>query len=153
MSLMPNDLIRFVAALILSAVAASGHAAQEIFTFHITEPSIVGYAPSDTRSQSDEGSIEGVAHTRFALEDTSACLGQGMVKFELVFADQIIVVDGNQKFTLQVDKLGQGFGAVLMEPGREPKVVFAEEGPSTLQYLVPDAASVYWGEPRCKQDG
>lgn len=140
-------------ALILSAAAANGHAAQEILTFHIIARSIIGYAPPDTQSKNDEGSIEGVAHTRFALEDTDACIGQGRVKFELVFADQIIVVDGEQKFTFQVNKLGQGFGAVLAEPGREPKVVFSVEGPSTLQYLVPDAASAYWSEPRCKQDG
>ena len=140
-------------ALILSAVAASVHAAEEILTFHINARFIIGYAPPDTQSQNDDGSIEGVAHTRFALDDTEACLGQGKVKFELVFADQIIVVDGEQKFAFQVSKLGQGFGAVLAEPGREPKVVFSEEGPSTLQYLVPNAASAYWGEPRCKQDG
>jgi len=142
-----------LAALTLGALAEGGYAGQRIHTVHVTEPTVIGYAPSDTQSQRDDGSVEGIAHTRFALEDTNACLGRGRASFQFVFADRIVVVNGKQSASLQVNKMGQGFGAVLVQPGRKPKVVFAEQGPSTLQYLLPNAASAYWAEPKCKQDG
>ncbi len=144
---------RLLAALMLVALAGSGHADQKVHTVHVTGPTVIGYVPSDTQSQRDDGSVEGIAHTMFALEDTNACLGRGRVRFEFVFADRIVVVNGKQSASLQVNKMEQGFGAVLVEPGRKLKVVFAEQGPSTLQYLLPNAASAYWAEPKCKQDG
>lgn len=148
-----TSFIQLLAALMLGALAGCGYASQQVHTVHVTGPTVIGYVPSDTQSQRDDGSVEGIAHTRFALEDTNACLGRGRVKFEFVFADRIVVVNGKQSASLQVNKMGQGFGAVLVKPGRKPKVVFAEQGPSTLQYLLPNAASAYWAEPNCKQDG
>lgn len=144
---------RLLAALMLVALAESGHAGKQVHTVHVTGPTVIGYVPSDTQSQRDDGSVEGIAHTRFALEDTNACLGRGKARFEFVFADRIIVVNGKQSASLQVNKMGQGFGAVLVEPNRKLKIVVAEQGPSTLQYLLPSAASAYWSAPKCKQDG
>jgi hypothetical protein len=91
-----------------------------------------------------------VAHVQFALEDTNKCLGAGPVRLALVFADQVIIQDRVSPQTIRLTDLGQGGGAVLVEPGREAKVVSTKVGPSVLQHLLPAAAFGYWGEPACR---
>lgn len=122
-------------------------------TVQVTGPVVVGFAPLEVRGQKDEGSIEGVAHANFALQDTAKCLRPKKVKIEFWFADTIVLVDGGRRATFATSKMGQGFGAILVEPGRKAKVVFSEQGPSTLQWLLPTAAFEYWNAPGCKDVG
>jgi hypothetical protein len=122
-------------------------------TVKVTGPVVIGFAPLDVEGQKDDGSIEGVAHTNFALQDTDKCLRPKKVKFEFWFADTIVLLDGGHRTTFTTNKMGQGFGAILVEPGRKAKVVFSENGPSTLQWFVPNAAYEYWNASGCKDVG
>lgn len=119
----------------------------------VTGPVVIGFAPLEVDGQKDDGSIEGVAHTNFALQDTVKCLRPKKVKVEFWFADTIMLVDKGQRATFATSKMGQGFGAILVQPGRKAKVVFSENGPSTLQWLLPNAAFEFWNAPRCKDAG
>jgi hypothetical protein len=118
-----------------------------------TGPTIIAFAPSEVEGQKDDGSIEGVAHTQFAMQDTAKCLSPKKVTFQFWFADRLVVRTGNKTTTFEVGKLGQGFGAILIEPGRPPKVVYSTDGPSTLQFLLPQAAFELWHAKGCKDVG
>ena len=116
-------------------------------------PTIIAFAPSEVEGQKDDGSIEGVAHTQYAMQDTAKCLSPKKVAFQFWFADRLVVRSGNKTTTFEVGKLGQGFGAILIEPGHPPKVVYSIDGPSTLQYLLPQAAFELWHAKGCKDVG
>jgi hypothetical protein len=119
----------------------------------ISGPTVIAFVPSEVQGQEDDGSTEGIAHTRFALQDTAKCLGSKKVKFQFLFVDRLVVRNGSKRTTFEVGQLGQGFGAVLVEPGRPAKVVYSVDGPSTLQFLLPQAAFEYWHVQACKDAG
>ena len=116
-------------------------------------PTIIAFAPSEVEGQKDDGSIEGVAHTQYAMQDTAKCLSPKKVAFQFWFADRLVVRSGNKTTTFEVGKLGQGFGAILIESGRPPKVVYSTVSPSTLQFLLPQAAFELWHVKGCKDVG
>ncbi len=113
--------------------------------------SIIAFAPSDLKDSEEEGAIEAVAHLRFAIEDTYRCLQPMKLTISFYYADRIALRAGKRRELLQVHQLGQAVGAVIVEPGRKPEVVYSTDGPSTLQYLLPQAAAKYWGIKACEQ--
>lgn len=119
----------------------------------VSGPTIIAFAPSEVQGQNDDGAIEGVAHTNFAMQDTAKCLGAKKVELQFLFVDRLVVVTVKKRTTFQVGRMGQGFGAVLVQPGRPARVVYSEDGPSTLQYLLPNAAAEYWKVPACNDAG
>lgn len=148
-------LLRFVLLCLGSALAvsASVDAADGRLVVHeakISGPTIIGFVPSEVQGQKDDGAIKGIAHTQFALNDAAKCLGNKKVKVHFVFADRLLARSSTKRITFEVAQLGQGFGAILVEPGRPAKVVYSEDGPSTLQFLMPRAAFEYWHAQACK---
>jgi hypothetical protein len=113
--------------------------------------SIIAFAPTELEGSVNEGAIEAVAHLRFAVEDTFKCLQPMKLSLRFYFADRIALRTANGSELLQVHKLGQAVGAVIVEPGRKPQVIYSVEGPSTLQHLLPNAAAKYWGIKACVQ--
>jgi hypothetical protein len=111
---------------------------------------IVAFLPPAVESQRDEADIEALAHVRFALADAIKCLAPRRVVVELVFADKVVLRERRSAQSMSVAQLGQGVGAVLVEPGRKPQEVFTEIGPSTLLHLLPNAVDRYWDAPACK---
>lgn len=116
----------------------------------ISGPTIIAFAPPETQEQKDEGSIEGVAHTQYAVQDTAQCLSPKKVAFQFWFADRLVIRSDKSRSQFEVGQLGQGFGAILIEPGRSAKVVHSEDGPSTLNWLLTQAAFEYWHAKGCK---
>lgn len=115
-----------------------------------TRAAVVAFAPTDTLGARDEGSIEGVAHTQFALQDTQRCLGPREIDYRFIFTDRLKVSGGSAQANYRGHQLGQGFGAVLVRPGRPPQLVVSREGPGTLLELLPEAAAQLWQEPACQ---
>ena len=113
-------------------------------------PTIITFAPPETEGQKNDSSIEGVAHTQYAMQDTAKCLRPKKVAFQFWFADRLVIRSGKTRIKFEVGQLGQGFGAVLIEPGRSAKVVHSEDGPSTLKWLLPHAAFEYWHAKECE---
>ena len=140
-------------ALAVSARIAAADGRAIVSEVKISRPTIIAFVPSEVQGQKDDGAIEGVAHTQFALQDTAKCLGSKTVKFQFLFVDRLVVRDGTKHTTFEVGQLGQGFGAILVEQGRPAKVVYSEDGPSTLQFLLPRAAFEYWHAQACKDAG
>jgi hypothetical protein len=115
-----------------------------------TRATVVAFAPTSARDAQDDGLVEGLAHTRFALEDARRCLGERGIAYRLVFADRLRVDGGKRSVVYRGAQLGQGFGAVLVRPGQPPRLVVSRDGPSTLQELLPQAAAALWQAPACQ---
>jgi hypothetical protein len=142
------------AALMLSAVPdarAEGAPPVVSKTVAVIGPTIIAVLPPQVQHQRDPGDTEAAAHVQFALEDSTTCLGTRRMTTELVFADQVVIRDQASTHTIPIKDLGQGVGAVLVEPGRKATVVHTKVGPSALRHLLLGAAADYWGEQACSQ--
>lgn len=73
------------------------------------------------------------------------------VSVKFLYADRVALRNGSSSEVLEVHRMGQAVGAILVEPTRRSQTVFSVDGPSTLQYLLPQAASKYWGIQACEQ--
>jgi hypothetical protein len=118
-------------------------------SFEVLGRSIIAFVPPTLKNSEDEGAIEGVAHLRFAVEDTYKCLQPMQIAVKFLYADQVSLRNGANSQVVQVHLLGQAVGAILVEPGRSAETVFSVNGPSTLQFLLPQAASKYWQVKAC----
>ncbi|WP_418320000.1 hypothetical protein [Piscinibacter sakaiensis] len=115
-------------------------------------PTLVAFLPPDAQQPGVEGAAEAVAHVGFAMADTRQCLGDKPVSMTTVFADRLTINEGGNLRTIELDRLGQGIGAVLAEPGRADHIVKVEVGASSLSHLLPQAAFDYWQQAACKRD-
>lgn len=140
-----------LAALLLDACAPAIAITPKTQQVDVRARSIIAFAPSELKDSQEEGAIEAVAHLRFAVEDTYKCLQPMKLSVSIYFADRIALRTGKSRDLLQVHQLGQAVGAVIVEPGRKPEVIYSTDGPSTLQYLLPQAAAKYWGIKACEQ--
>ncbi len=114
-------------------------------------PTIIAFVPSDSKNSQEEGAIEGAAHLRFAITGTPKCVSPLRPKVYLLYADVISVQNGRNSRRFEAHRLGQSVSAILVEPGRGPEVTYSVEGPSTLQYLLRQAAHSYWAAIECRQ--
>lgn len=139
--------------LVAFAVVCNGATGAERVTKSVAvkRPMIVAFVPSEFEKSEDHGADEAAAHLRFAVEDTYKCLSPKKLDVTLLYADRITLKNGRSSETIPVHTLGQSVGALLVEPGRSATVVFSVEGPSTLTYLLPRAASKYWNAKACEQ--
>ena len=67
-------------------------------------------------------------------------------------APALVLRDGGKTETIALADLGQGIGAVIVEPGRPAAVVYVTVGASSLQYQLPQAVFAYWRIPGCKRE-
>lgn len=137
----------------LVGFASASTAAPQLHTevVRITGPTIVAFVPSEFKDSQEESSIEGSAHLRFAVEDTLKFLKPRQPQVHLLYAEVVSVQNGAASERIAAHRLGQSVGALLVEPGRKSKVVYSVDGPSTLLYLLPQAAYGYWGAKGCEQ--
>ena len=137
--------------LVLSGMSAAARATTEE-AVQVRDRTIIAFLPPEVREAKDDGSIEAGAHLSYAVEDTYKCLQPMKLTIRLLYADRVKLLDNKKKSeVLDVSKMGQAVGAILVEPGRKPQVTYSVEGPSTLQYLLPQAASKYWRVKACEQ--
>ena len=115
------------------------------------EHTIIAFVPSELEGARDDGSIEAAAHLSYAVQDTYKCLQPMKLSIKFLYTDRVALRNGKNSEVLQVHQLGQAVGAVLVEPNRKAQTVFSVDGPSTLQYLLPQAASKYWQVKACEQ--
>lgn len=121
----------------------------------VSGPMIVGFFPpiSDQELQSEPGARAGVAHFEFALTDVAACLkGRGVVvKGERVGTLILKYENKVERIKLPTD-WPRAVGAYLLDPQQSPKVVYASAGPSSLAFLLPNAAADYFGVSKCRKE-
>lgn len=145
----------FAVGLVASAQASGGPstlARPVTVQVSVSGPTIIAFLPPEASQPDVEGAGEAVAHIRFAIADTRRCMGVKAVRFEIVYADRVVVKAAHVQQTFDVGSLGQGIGALLAEPGRPATVVHTEVGPSSLAHRLPQAAFEYWRLVACRRE-
>ena len=120
----------------------------------ISGATLVGFFPPVTQQELDSpqtGTSEGLAHLQFAISDTIACLGDLDLSVRIDTTKTVVLdIDGEvRRYPIPVEP-GKSVGAYLAAAGREPLVVYATAGPSSLQILLPNAAAQYFDVPECE---
>lgn len=135
------------------AILCSGLSAKTLKTesVEVRDRTIIAFVPPELKKAQDDGSIEAAAHLSYAVEDTYKCLQPMKLSVKFLYADRVALRNGSNSEVLQVHRMGQAVGAILIEPGRKALAIYSVEGPSTLQYLLPQAASKYWLTKACEQ--
>ena len=124
-------------------------------TIEIKGPAVIGFFPPVSGlgdDNPDDGVIEGTAHLSFALEDTDACLKKSGIaaQVSLETASTLVVKEnGNTRRIVLPKPWGKAVGAYLFKPGAPARVIYAENGPSSLIMKVPQATAEYFSAPAC----
>ncbi len=100
----------------------------------------------------DDGVIEGTAHLSYALEDTDTCLKKSGItaQISLETASTLVVKENGHTRRIVLSKSWpKAVGVYLFKPGAPARVIYAENGPSSLMMKVPQAAAEYFPAPAC----
>ena len=119
-------------------------------------PIAVGFFPFVTNEEAsrDHEVGEAMAHFSFALQDLAECLKPSGIPVQAVYADSVVFLSGNKRDVLALRRnSSESVGCYFVAPGRQPKVVIGETGPSSLVVLCPAAASLYFSLPSCCPQG
>lgn len=153
-------LAALVAAQASSAADPSTGAASEAApaTVTVDGPVAIGFFPPMTREQWDadtEGRFaQEMSDIEIALGDVKACVGDERLRTELHTARLIRLNTGARtRMLLLGDAVQPAMGVVLVAPGRDPVVVFAESSAIELQDTAPQAAAMFFSAPQCRRPG
>ena len=138
------------------STSAQNRAGQGSVTVAIDGPLILGFFPPFTKAEEeadDSGIAEGLAHVRFALEDIAECYANESAIYRLDVTRSVTLRDGRtvRRITLPGDR-NHAVGIILALPGRQHRIVFAEDGPSSLSAVGPSAAAEYFGAAACSRE-
>ena len=117
---------------------------------------IIGFFPpsTDAELRTDDGTIEGLAHLRFAIEDAVKCVAEDgkIVDAAIVLTNELIVQQGSGRRRIPLARRWpESAGAYLLAPGKDPRAVYVRDYPSTFGItLIPEAA-VYFGAETCRR--
>ncbi len=120
-------------------------------------PVIVGYFPRVSEKDMDDhnsGASEGLAHVRFALEDTLKCLKAAGIsaRAQLEMTSMLAVTEGTTTKKIKLPTTWpSASGVYLFRPGKMPHRVPAQLGPSSLIMLAPQAAAEFFQAPTCRE--
>ena len=120
-------------------------------------PVIVGYFPRVSQKDMNDhntGASEGLAHVSFALEDTVKCLKAAGItaRAQMEMTPVLAVTDGRTRSKIKLPtSWPEASGVYLFSPGKAPRHVPAQSGPSSLTMLAPEAAAAYFQAPPCRR--
>lgn len=120
----------------------------------IEGPTVIGFFPPVTQADlgNDNGGLsEAIAHLNFALQNIATCLGREKAAVSFEYTDSITLSNGDVTYHYDfTSEPGQAVGILLALPGKEPALVFATAGPSSLSVLGPQEVWIYFSEPSCQ---
>jgi hypothetical protein len=121
----------------------------------VTGPGAFGFFPPITQQEKDEddgGLSEGYSHLAFALEDIEECLSPKEITVQIKSTRSLHIKNESRDYEYDFPRdWAHSIGIVLVDLGREPVVVYAEAGPSSLLELGPQAAWKFFSETNCKR--
>jgi len=127
-------------------------------TVTVDGPVAIGFFPPMTREQWDadtEGRFaQEMSDIEIALGDVKACVGDESLRTEMHTARLIRLNTGARtRMLLLGDAVRPAMGVMLVAPGRDPVVVFAESSAIELQDTAPQAAAAFFSAPQCRRPG
>jgi hypothetical protein len=163
-----TTMVRLVALAVLpwaltKAMAASAESSKALRSeehpverIEVQGPLAVGFFPkiAQVELDADEGARSALEHLGYAVEEMSKCLRPRGISVQAVQTELLIFQNGASRTELSLrDASNEIVGCYLVAPRREPKIIRATAGPSSLVILCPAAASLYFGVPECCPDG
>ena len=120
----------------------------------VRAPIAIGFFPLVSPTEVSEGVELAAEHFSYAISDLSSCLDPSGIAVEIVEA-KVLVVDngGNRDIIDLAARSNESIGCYLVAPGRQPMIVRAEGGASSLTIRCPSAAAVYFEVPDCCPEG
>ena len=124
-------------------------------TIDVKGPAVIGFFPPVKQlgdDNPDDGVIEGTGHLSDALGTTDECLKKSGItaQVSLETASTLVVKEnGNTRRIVLPKPWGKAVGVYLFKPGAPARVIYAENGPSSLIMKVPQAAAEYFSVPAC----
>ena len=135
----------------VSATAADRDTPEHVTV--ITGPTVIGFASAALVALADTAAYasSAIAHMQFALADVAGCLVSLDPVIEQKFADVLVWESAGERSQLNLSgELSEQLGVLLVSPGVAPQVIDASMGPSSLPYLVSNAAADYFQVPGCQ---
>lgn len=138
------------------AVAAHAQNGPEAETVVVEGPMVIGFFPPVTEQELNDpnsGAREGVAHTNWAVSDTTKCLKQSGITAvgKLLLTKTLIIKSSGSAQRIELPTTWpEAAGVYLLSPEKPPKAVYAQAGPSSLQVLAPMAAREYFQAQACE---
>lgn len=127
-----------------SAAACPGSAKAVVRQVELQGPMVVAFLPSSLQGSGADAS-SALRFATKALGRVKSCLGPQAAAYRLVYADRIVVRDGEHEETFEVAQGGHLPGALLLSPDTNSRIVYAGGGPQALVPLLRQAASDYFG--------
>lgn len=146
-----------IASALIGCAVHSEQSGEHSELIQVDRAQVVGFFPKikDDQIEAGQGTQSALEHIGYALEDMKKCLRKLGVPVRLVRADTIIFDGGGPRpVVLDLRELtNESFGCALAAPNREPRIVRASAGASSLIVLCPAAASSYFSVPECCPEG
>jgi hypothetical protein len=138
------------------AAEKSASKAARTTVVRVDRPTVIVFAPPQWAldSKSDEGTLETIAHVRFAVDDVNRCKGTSRIAVGMVFADRLeVTLDGRRKVIDLSRKFPDSAGAYLLRPGKKPCAISTPRDTAFLGDLLSQAVGEFFDVPRCLQQG
>jgi hypothetical protein len=148
---------RFVAASSLSVLAGAALAAPEpvdpsaidppavVRQFDLLGPAVIVFLPASRRDAGEAQVPSETAYATQALGRVKWCLGARAATYHLVYADRLVLRDGDHEETFEISDSAPLPGAVLFKPDTSSHIMFAGGGAQSLVPLLSIAAGEYFG--------
>lgn len=124
-------------------------------TIEVKGPAVIGFFPPVKQlgdDDPDDAVIEGTGHLSDALGATDECLKRSGItaQFSLETASTLVVKENGDTRRIVLPKpWPKAVGAYLFKLGAPARVIYAENGPSSLIMKLPQAAAEYFSAPAC----
>jgi hypothetical protein len=120
----------------------------------VRSPLAIGFFPIVTDENRGEDVDSAAEHFTYAVGDMARCLQPKGIPVQIIEAKSMVIENGAARSALNLAPVSnESIGCYLVAPNREPMIVRAIAGASSLMALCPSAASVYFNVPECCPSG
>lgn len=122
----------------------------------VRRPTVIVFVPPQWAqdAKSSEGTVEMIAHVRFAVGDVNKCKGTTRIAVRMVFADRLaLTLDGKRSVIDLSSKYPDSAGAYFFRPGKKPCSFATPNDTAFLGYKLSQAAGEFFEVPGCAQQG
>ena len=131
-----------------------GGAPRDLRVVSVGAPIAIGFFPLVPPTEMSEGIESAAEHFSFAISDLSSCLEPSGIQVEVVESKSLLIDNPGNRDVVDLSALSnESIGCYLVAPGRQPMIVRADTGASSLVIRCPSAAAVYFNVPECCPQG
>jgi len=139
--------------LLIASSGALPQTAEDFVTAYVDgdRDAVIAFLPPSMQNSQNREAAEAQDLVRSAVERVKWCLGESLVYYRVVFAEQIVVRSFGEEQTFELGRVVPLVGALLLRPDSHARILFAGGGPEALARLLGPAAGEYFGK-ECEVD-